>query len=145
MSNDTDDVSVNTVIISNTNPVLIEQTERDEMIAARKKHVDARKEELIQVICRQTELNELDAKSQLEKCNYDCMIVLNDYFGITPVEKKTPSSTNQKIYGEIRNLMDTGAKQFRMKQERDAYIQQMNEARVKAYQDSSSNRVLQNT
>jgi hypothetical protein len=77
--------------------------------------------ELIQIVCRQTELTEEEAKDRLEKEQYNYMKVLNDYFGIkdTPKNKNRLStlSTNQQIYGEIRNLMDSGARSFRKDQE----------------------------
>ena len=74
--------------------------------------------ELIQIVCRQTELTEEEAKDRLEKEQYNYMKVLNDYFGIKDTSKnKNRMSTNQQIYGEIRNLMDSGARSFRKEQE----------------------------
>lgn len=82
-------------------------------------------DELVQVVCRQTDLNTEDARERLERENYNYMKVLNDYFEINEIvsEKKT-SSTNQQIYGEIRNLMDAGAKKYRTEQEK--YNKQIN-------------------
>lgn len=77
--------------------------------------------ELIQIVCRQTELTEEEAKDRLEKEQYNYMKVLNDYFGIKDTSKNknrlSTLSTNQQIYGEIRNLMDSGARSFRKEQE----------------------------
>jgi hypothetical protein len=77
--------------------------------------------ELIQIVCRQTELTEKEAKDRLEKEQYNYMKVLNDYFGIKDTSKNknrlSTLSTNQQIYGEIRNLMDSGARSFRKEQE----------------------------
>jgi hypothetical protein len=77
--------------------------------------------ELIQIVCRQTELTEEEAKIRLEKEQYNYMNVLNDYFGIKDTSKNknrmSSLSTNQQIYGEIRNLMDSGARSFRKEQE----------------------------
>jgi hypothetical protein len=78
--------------------------------------------ELIQIVCRQTELTEEEAKIRLEKEQYNYMKVLNDYFGIKDTSKNknrmTTLTTNQQIYGEIRNLMDSGARSFRKEQEK---------------------------
>jgi len=78
-------------------------------------------DELIQIVCRQTELTEEEAKDRLEKEQYNYMKVLNDYFGIKDTSKNknrlSTLSTNQQIYGEIRNLMDSGARSFRKEQE----------------------------
>ena len=77
--------------------------------------------EVIQIVCRQTELTEEEAKDRLEKEQYNYMKVLNDYFGIKDTSKNknrmSTLSTNQQIYGEIRNLMDSGARSFRKEQE----------------------------
>ena len=77
--------------------------------------------ELIQIVCRQTELTEEEAKDRLEKEQYNYMKVLNDYFGIKDTSnnknRMSTLSTNQQIYGEIRNLMDSGARSFRKEQE----------------------------
>ena len=61
------------------------------------------------------------------ECNYNCNIVLNKYFGIKPKEEKKSTTVNEVIYNEIRNLMDTGARRFRMEQEKAQYIQKMKE------------------
>jgi hypothetical protein len=78
--------------------------------------------EVIQIVCRQTELTEEEAKDRLEKEQYNYMKVLNDYFGIKDTSKNknrlSTLSTNQQIYGEIRNLMDSSARSFRKEQEK---------------------------
>jgi len=91
------------------------------------------KNEYIQIICRQTDLTEEESCNKLEQYNYNYMKVLNEYFGIedkSEIEDKN-KTTNQQIYGQIRNLMDTGAKNFRMEQERVQQIKKMNEMREK--------------
>ena len=45
-------------------------------------------------------------------------------------------TTNQQIYGQIRNLMDTGAKKFRVEQERVEQIKKMNEMREKMMKEN---------
>jgi|TARA_B110000967_G_scaffold8110_1_gene8154 hypothetical protein len=99
---------------------------QEEALALRQKQINDRKEELVQVICRQTELTEVEAREQLENNQYDCMKVLNTYFGIKSTkEEPKSSSANQMIYGEIRNLMDTGSKKYRMDKERSEYLEKM--------------------
>lgn len=78
--------------------------------------------EAVNLVCRQTDYDEITAREKLEIANYNYEIVLNDFYGIT---NKNPDSnitknnitTNQQIYGEIRNLMDVGARKFRTDQE----------------------------
>ena len=121
------DASINNIDISNnSNTLSINQTKQEELLALRKKQIDTRKEELVQVICRQTELTEIEAKQQLEDNQYDCMKVLNKYLGIENTNNESvATSANQMIYGEIRNLMDTGSKQYRMGQEKNEYLEKV--------------------
>lgn len=118
--NDIIDISINekcdiVIDVSNNEEDIIVRRRLEEHAAATSRILD----ELVQVVCRQTELTVEEARERLEKEKYNYMKVLNDYFGIKEVvnENKT-SSTNQHIYSEIRNLMDTGAKKYRNDQDR---------------------------
>jgi len=118
--NDIIDISINekcdiVIDVSNNEEDIIVRRRLEERAAATSRILD----ELVQVVCRQTELTVEEARERLEKEKYNYMKVLNDYFGIKEVvnENKT-SSTNQHIYSEIRNLMDTGAKKYRNDQDR---------------------------
>jgi hypothetical protein len=97
------------------------------------------KNEYIQLICRQTDLTEEESRNKLEESNYNYMLVLNEYFKIESKDDKEAENktTNQEIYGQIRNLMDTGAKKFRMEQERVEQIKKMNEMREKMMKEKN--------
>ena len=77
--------------------------------------------EAVNMVCRQTDYNETTAREKLEMANYNYEIVLNDFYGIITNKNsninKNNLTTNQQIYGEIRNLMDMGARKFRTDQE----------------------------
>lgn len=111
------------------------------MIESRKKEYEiimsARKKELIQVIIRQTEYTEIEAEIKLIEADYNVMIVLNNYHGVVHKGKDHPITTNQKIYGEIRNLMDTGAKSFRLEQEKAEHYKQYQESIEKKKMEDS--------
>ena len=112
-------VSENVIIDPRQNEI-----QRQKYIQEREEYINKVKVESVNMICRQTDYSEEEAREKLEKNNYNYQIVLNEYFGIKESPKKEQTTTNQQIYGEIRNLMDTGARRFRMEQER-----------AKAYQD----------
>jgi hypothetical protein len=109
------------------------QLREEAFIKQRELQITRIKEESVNMICRQTELSEDEAKKQLEEVNYDYMKVLNKYFGVIEKQKEDKGSTNQQIYGEIRNLMDTGAKNFRLERERNEEIQKMKEKQEEIY------------
>jgi len=109
-------VSENVVIDSSYNEVM-----KKKYIQQRQAYVNKIKVESVNMVCRQTDYTQDEAREKLEKNNYNYQIVLNEYFGIkeSTTNKKT---TNQQIYGEIRNLMDDGARKFRKEKEQsEAY------------------------
>ena len=132
-NNITTPISINSSDLSN-NVIDKNVTNDDALLLQKQKNVQLKKardeqikKEVIQVVCRQTELTPEEARDRLEKVQYNYMKVLNEYFEIKNSKIETTNTINQKIYGEIRTLMDTGAKSFRMEQERAQYIQKMNE------------------
>lgn len=120
------DVSNENIVIDASQQELLLKKKVEHIQKMRYIQIENKKKEFINVICRQTELNEEQAKQQLEECNYDCNIVLNNYFGIKE-KKPEKQNVNQIIYSEIRNMMDTGARNFRVEQEKAKYIQKMQE------------------
>ena len=105
-----------TIVTDDT--IVNDNTEARENLKQLYESITQQLNEVIQIVCRQTELTEEEAKDRLEKEQYNYMKVLNDYFGIKDTSKnKNRISTNQQIYGEIRNLMDSGARSFRKDQE----------------------------
>lgn len=112
-----------------------QQLREEALIKQRELQLTRIKEESVNMICRQTELSNDEAKEQLEEVNYDYMKVLNKYFGVKEKQKEERGTTNQQIYGEIRNLMDTGAKNFRLERERNEQIQKMKEKQEEIYRD----------
>ena len=76
--------------------------------------------EAVNMICRQTDYDENIAREKLEKVDYNYEIVLNEFYGISNNKydiNHANNTTNQQIYGEIRTLMDNGARKFRIDQE----------------------------
>lgn len=76
------------------------------------------KEEIIDIVLRQTDINREDAIKLLEIHKYDYMKVIKLVMGIE--EKKSPEkivSLNQQIYKEIRSVMDEASAHYRALQE----------------------------
>ena len=87
--------------------------------------------EMALMVTRQTELSIDEAKDKLKENNYNYMKVIKEELGIKKKENNDCGTINQKIYKEIRSLMDDGAKKYRMKQEmqkkREEYIKKLQE------------------
>ena len=76
------------------------------------------KEEIIELVIRQTDMCRDNVVNLLELHDYDYMKVIKLFMGIQ--EKKTPEkivSVNQQIYKEIRSVMDEAAAHYRIIQE----------------------------
>ena len=86
-------------------------------------------EEMALMVTRQTELSLEEAKDKLKENNYDYMSIIKNEMGIEKKKDKNSGTINQKIYKEIRTLMDEGCKSYRAKQEyekkKQEYIQKM--------------------
>ena len=68
----------------------------------------------IQIILRQTDYTEEQAREKLTKFDFNELTVIRDYFGIT--EKKAPPkvlSVNQAIYKQLRGHLDGAMKEYR--------------------------------
>lgn len=67
----------------------------------------------IQVILRQTNYSEEEAREKLKKHNYDHLKVIKSYLGLT--EKKAPmekKSLNQEIYRQLRHKLDSNMRDY---------------------------------
>ena len=123
--NDNFDGSIN----SSTNKHTVTENKSNESDAVKvinqekQNRLEQRKRSIIEFVLRQTEYTEEQAVEKLEKVNYDGKIVVDEYLKEDiPVSSYSKSndkemSVNQKIYGEIRNLMDTGMRQYNERQE----------------------------
>jgi hypothetical protein len=69
-------------------------------------------EKKINIVMNQTDYTREIAKEKLEKNDYNEIVTIKEYFGIT--EKKAPkiSSVNQEIYKQIRYKLDGAMKEY---------------------------------
>ena len=74
----------------------------------------SKEDELIQMVLRQTNYSETEARNKLKEFNNDAILVIKSYFGIA--EKKAPEkvkSVNQEIYKQFRLKLDSSMKEYR--------------------------------
>ena len=70
--------------------------------------------ELVQMILRQTNYSEDEAREKLKELNNNAILVIKTYMGIA--EKKAPVkilSVNQEIYKQMRLKLDSSMKEYR--------------------------------
>jgi hypothetical protein len=73
-----------------------------------------KEDDLVQIVLRQTNYSEAEAKDKLKEFNNDAILVIKSYFGIA--EKKAPEkvkSVNQEIYKQFRLKLDSSMKEYR--------------------------------
>ena len=75
-------------------------------------------DELVQVICRQTDYTEEIAREKLTEYAYNHIAVIKSYLGIT--EKKAPPvrSVNQEMYKQMRHKLDVDMRDYNSRKER---------------------------
>jgi hypothetical protein len=74
-------------------------------------------ENKIQMILRQTDYTEEITREKLKEYNYDHILVIKSYFGIS--EKKIPvaESVNQEIYKQMRYKLDGVIRDYNFRKE----------------------------
>ena len=93
-----------------------EQQKRNEWL---KEKMEFRHKQQIQFIMTQTNYDESEATQKLEACNNDVMKVVGEYLGIGVKEDENVKKTkNQKVFSVIRDIMDSGSRNYIIQQER---------------------------
>lgn len=114
-----------------------EQQRRNEWL---KEKMEVRRKQQIQFIMTQTTYDEIEATEKLEECNNDVMKVVGEYLGIAPKKDENANKTkNQKVFSVIRDIMDSGSRNFMMQQERAKKIEEVKKAMEKRNQQNDNN------
>ena len=96
--------------------------------------IEERRKNVIKMIMRQTEYSYDEAENKLNEANNNYIKVVEDFLGIEKKPSTEESGTiNQRIYGEIRGLMDTGASQYRAYQEKQKAAEEYRKRMIIAY------------
>jgi hypothetical protein len=114
-----------------------EQQRRNEWL---REKMEVRRKQQIQFIMTQTTYDEIEATQKLEECNNDVMKVVGEYLGIAPKKDENANKTkNQKVFSVIRDIMDSGSRNFMMQQERAKKIEEVKKAMEKRNQQNEKN------
>jgi len=119
-----------------------EQKRRNEWL---KEKMEVRRKQQIQFIMTQTNYGEIQATQKLEEFNNDTMKVVGEYLGISPKKDENANKTkNQKVFSVIRDIMDSGSRNFIVQQERAKKIEEVKKAMEKRNQQNESLKNEQN-
>ena len=115
-----------------------EEQRRNEWL---KEKMEVRRKQQIQFIMTQTTYDEIEATEKLEECNNDVMKVVGEYLGIAPKKDENANKTkNQKVFSVIRDIMDSGSRNFIMQQEKAKKIEEVKKAMEKRNQQNEQNK-----
>uniref|UniRef100_A0A6C0ES11 Uncharacterized protein n=1 Tax=viral metagenome TaxID=1070528 RepID=A0A6C0ES11_9ZZZZ len=71
-------------------------------------------DKMVDVILRQTNYTKEEAMCKLKESNYDCLLVIRTYFGISDKPKTNKvSSINQEIYKQLRYNLDSSMRDYK--------------------------------
>lgn len=71
----------------------------------------------VQIILRQTDLSEEVAREKLKEANFDHIVVIKSFLGITEKKALPIKSKNQEIYKQLRYKLDSSMREFNTKKE----------------------------
>ena len=101
-------------------------------VARREEMMRMKHRETIALICRQTTYSEEEAETRLSECGGDYIKVISDTLKslkkVHPTRTQ-PTTTNQQIYSQIRNFMDTSAKQYEARKKQGEMLQRIEQLR----------------
>jgi hypothetical protein len=72
-------------------------------------------EEKIQKIMRQTDYSEDKSREKLKEFNFNEILAIKEYFGITNKKPNPIKSVNQEIYKQLRNKLDTSMRDYKVR------------------------------
>lgn len=80
-------------------------------------------EDKVQMILRQTNYTEEEAKEKLLQYNEEPLLVIRDFLGISEKKSSTPVySVNQEIYRQLRYKLDASMREYQAKKDSEKSI-----------------------
>ena len=71
----------------------------------------------VEIILRQTDYSEEIAKEKLKEANFDHILVIKAFLGITEKKALPIKSKNQEIYKQLRYKLDSSMREFNIRKE----------------------------
>jgi len=74
-------------------------------------------ENKVQIILRQTDYSEDVAREKLKESNFDHILVIKSFMGITEKKIQPIKSVNQEIYKQLRYKLDSSMREYNIRKE----------------------------
>ena len=110
---------------------------QEELIQKRKEQYERHIENLKNIILRQTDYSEEEVMNKLKEHNNNAMNVIREYMGSSSTNKnnktdKPAKSENQQMYAGMRGMLDTAARNYRIKKENEEKMELMKQQFINA-------------
>jgi hypothetical protein len=107
---------------------------QEELIKKRKERYELHIENLKFIILRQTDYSEEEVMNKLKEHNNNAMNVIREYMGSTSTIKSNnpPKSENQQMYTNMRGMLDSAARNYRIKKENEEKMELMKQQFINA-------------
>lgn len=111
-----------------------------------KEKMEFRRKQQVQFIMTQTNYDEMEATQRLEECNNDVMRVVSEYLGIgIKKDENVKKTKNQKVFSVIREIMDSGSRNFIAQQEKAKKIEELKKYMEMKNKQSQQNVVVESS
>ena len=113
---------------------------QEELIKKRNEHYEQQIENLKNIILRQTDYSEEEVMNKLKEHNNNAMNVIREYMGSSSTGNpdkpdklaKPAKSENQQMYAGMRGMLDTAARNYRIKKENEEKMELMKQQFINA-------------
>ena len=120
---------------------------QEELIQKRKEQYERHIENLKNIILRQTDYSEEEVMNKLKEHNNNAMNVIREYMGSSSTGKpdKPAKSENQQMYAGMRGMLDTAARNYRIKKENEEKIELMKQQFINAQNKNKNENNIKNS
>ena len=120
---------------------------QEELIQKRKEQYERQIENLKNIILRQTDYSEEEVMNKLKEHNNNAMNVIREYMGSSSTGKpdKPAKSENQQMYAGMRGMLDTAARNYRIKKENEEKIELMKQQFINAQNKNKNENNIKNS
>lgn len=119
---------------------------QEELIQKRKEQYERHIKNLKNIILRQTDYSEEEVINKLKEHNNNAMNVIREYMGSSSTGNpvKPAKSENQQIYAGMRGMLDTAARNYRIKKENEEKIELMKQQFINAQHKNKNENNIKN-
>ena len=103
--------------------------------------MDEIRNQMVLMETRQTSNDYETAEEKLKEKNYNYELVIKEFMGVKPKEEVAANTKNQEVYRQIRNMMDEGDRQYRVRKDYQEKVEKVMEYRRQLYEQQKAKKM----